>query len=121
MMKALIVDDNRQIADSLVQMLKFFDFDAQAAYGARAGLTALKNMTPTVVFLDLNMPGLTGFDVLTYLRREPRLANVPVVVVTSDDQPESAERAMKSGATAYVIKPVSLDMIEASLQSLGLI
>ena len=121
MMKALIVDDNRQIADSLAQMLMFFDIDAQTAYGARAGLNALKNMTPSVVFLDLNMPGLTGFDVLTYLRREPRLAEVPVIVVTSDDQPESAERAIESGAMAYVIKPVSLDILEASLQSLGLI
>lgn len=119
MRKALIVDDNRQIADSLAQMLTFFDFEAQATYGARAGLTALRNMIPSVVFLDLNMPGLTGFDVLSYLRREPRLSNVPVIVVTSDDQPESAERAMESGATAYVIKPVSLDVIEASLQSLG--
>jgi DNA-binding response OmpR family regulator len=121
MMKALVVDDNRQIADSLVQMLKFFDFESQAAYGARAALTALKNMTPSIVFLDLNMPGLTGFDVLSYLRREPRLAEVPVIVVTSDDQPESAERALESGATSYVIKPISLDVLEASLQSLDLL
>ena len=120
MMKALVVDDNRQIADSLVQMLKFFDFESQAAYGARAALTALKNMTPSIVFLDLNMPGLTGF-VLSYLRREPRLAEVPVIVVTSDDQPESAERALESGATSYVIKPISLDVLEASLQSLDLL
>jgi CheY-like chemotaxis protein len=121
MKKALIVDDNRQIADSLVQMLKFFDIDGQPAYGARAGLTALKSMTPSVVFLDLNMPGLTGYDVLSYLRREPRLRDVPVVVVTSDDQPESAERAMQSGATAYVIKPMSVDTLETTLASLELI
>ncbi|NIW45224.1 MAG: response regulator, partial [candidate division Zixibacteria bacterium] len=68
-------------------MLKFFDIEGQATYGARSALTTLKNMTPSVVFLDLNMPGLTGFDVLSYLRREPRLSQVPVIVVTSDDQP----------------------------------
>lgn len=120
MMKALVVDDSRQIADSLAQMLKFFDIEAQTAYGARAALTTLKNLTPSIVFLDLNMPGLTGFDVLSYLRREPRLHQVPVVVVTSDDQPESAERAMEAGATAYVIKPISIDVLEASLKSLDL-
>ena len=121
MRKALIVDDNRQIADSLAQMLTLFDFETQTAYGARAGLNALRSITPSVVFLDLNMPGLTGFDVLSYLKREPRLSKVPVIVVTSDDQPESAERAMQSGATAYVIKPASMDIIESTLQSLGLV
>ena len=121
MEKALIVDDNRQIADSLAQMLGFFDIEAQAAYGARAGLNALKDFKPMIVFLDLNMPGLTGFEVLSYLRREPHLEDVPVIVVTSDDQPESAERAMDSGATAYVIKPISLDVLESTLKTLDLI
>lgn len=122
-MKALIVDDNRQIADTLAQMLGFFNIDAQMAYGPRAALTALKDQgeTPSIVFLDLNMPGLTGFDVLAFLRREPRLEEVPVIVVTSDDQPESAQRAMQIGATAYVIKPITLDVLEASLKSMDLI
>ena len=121
MLNALIVDDSRQIADSMVNMLSFFDINAQPAYGARAGLNALKEMTPSIVFLDLNMPGLTGFEVLSYLRREPHLENVPVIVVTSDDQPESAEKAMEKGATAYVIKPMTLDVLESTLKSLGLI
>lgn len=122
-MKALIVDDNRQIADTLAQMLKFFNIDAQMAYGPRAALTALKDprIIPSIVFLDLNMPGLTGFDVLAFLRREPHLEEVPVVVVTSDDQPESAQRALQTGASAYVIKPVTLDVLEASLKSMDLI
>ena len=121
MVTALVIDDNRQIADSLVQMPGFFDIEAQVAYGARAGLGALGELIPSIVFLDLNMPGLTGFEVLSYLRREPRLENVPVIVVTSDDQPESADRAMKNGATAYVIKPITLDVLESSLKSLELI
>ncbi len=120
MVQALIIDDNRQIADSLAQMLGFFDIQAKTAYGARPALTALKEITPEIVFLDLNMPGLTGFDVLSFLRREPQLANVPVIVVTSDDQPESAERAMQHGATAYVIKPITLDVLEATLKSVDL-
>ncbi len=120
-MKALIVDDNRQIADSMVQMLAFFEMEGVAAYGARAGLNALKEFTPNIVFLDLNMPGLTGFEVLGFMRREPHLAEIPVIVVTSDDQPESADRAMQNGATAYVIKPITLDVLEAALKSLEMI
>lgn len=121
MIKALIVDDSRQIADSMAQMLGFFGIQGQTAYGARAGLNALKEITPSIVFLDLNMPGLTGFEVLSYLRREPRLQDVPVIVVTSDDQPESADRAMQNGATAYVIKPITLDVLEATLKTLDMV
>ena len=121
MEKILIVDDNRQIADTLAQMLDFFDFPVQMAYGARPALASLREFTPSIVFLDLNMPGLTGFDVLGFLRREPRLESVPVIVVTSDDQPESAERAMELGATAYVIKPISFDILEETLKNLGYI
>lgn len=121
MSKALVIDDNRQIADSLAKMLSFFEIESHIAYSARAGLTNLKSQTPSIVFLDLNMPGLTGFDILSYVKREPRLNQIPVVVVTSDDQPESAERAIKNGASAYIIKPATLDTIEAALKSLNVI
>jgi DNA-binding response OmpR family regulator len=55
------------------------------------------------------------------LKREPRLEEVPVIVVTSDDQPESAHRALEIGATAYVIKPISLDVLEETLKALELL
>jgi CheY-like chemotaxis protein len=121
MKKALIVDDNRQMADSLAQMLEFYNISSEITYGARAAITLLKDMTPSIVFLDLNMPGVTGFDVLGFLKREPKLSKVPVIVVTSDDQPESAQRAKDAGADAYIVKPVNLDELEESLKSLNLI
>jgi len=121
MKNALIVDDNRQMADSLAQMLEFYNISSEIAYGARAAMTLLNDLMPSIVFLDLNMPGVTGFDVLGFLKREPKLAKVPVIVVTSDDQPESAQRAKEAGADAYIIKPVNLDVLEESLKSLNLI
>ena len=62
------------------------------------------------------MPGVDGLEVLAYLRREPRLAPVPVVVITSDDQPETRKRVMKSGATEMLIKPATLDALEGALK-----
>lgn len=121
MEKALIVDDNRQMADSLAQMLEFYNIPTEIAYGARPAMAVLKDQTPSIVFLDLNMPGVTGFEVLGFLKREPQLAEVPVVVVTSDDQPESAQRAKEAGADAYIVKPVNLDVLEEALKSLNLI
>jgi two-component system chemotaxis response regulator CheY len=67
------------------------------------------------------MPGIDGFEVMAYLRREPRLAKVPMVVVTSDDQPETLARARKAGALDVIIKPASLESLENALRKAKLI
>ena len=112
MQKALIIDDNRAMADSMKQMLSLLSIDAQVAYGSRAGITALQETTPEMVFLDINMPGVSGFEVMAYLQREPRLESVPVIIVTSDDQEETLRKVNEAGAKGIVIKPVTVEAIE---------
>jgi len=113
---ALVIDDNKQTTEALVQMLKIWDIAARAAYGPSAALKILGELTPNIVFLDINMPGVDGFEVLAYLRREPRLAGVPVIIVTSDDQPETTQRAYAGGANAVVLKPVMVAILEDALR-----
>lgn len=118
---ALIIDDNKETADSLKQMLSLLVIDAEVAYSSRAGITILKERTPGVVLLDLNMPGVDGFEVLAYLQRDPRLENVPVIIVSSDDQPETIQKAKDAGAMGMVIKPASMEEIEKALKGAGLL
>jgi peroxiredoxin Q/BCP len=119
MKDALIIDDNRSTADALFQMLGLLGIHARVAYGSSAALGALAGFTPGVILLDITMPGIDGIEVLGFLRREPRLAGVPVVVITLDDQPETRERALKGGANAIIIKPATLDTLEEQLGNLG--
>lgn len=116
MKHALVIDDSRQSADTLCQMLSLFEIQAQPAYGARAAIFALREWTPDIVFLDIAMPGVDGFEVLAYLRREPRLANTPVIIVTADDAPETTSRALREGALKVIIKPASLEALEDALR-----
>ena len=116
MSTALIIDDNRQTADALHQMLDVLGIEARVAYGSSPAMEILQKMTPRLILLDINMPGVDGLEILSFLRREPRLAAVPVVVITSDDQPETRDRVMKDGATAMLIKPATLDRLEAALK-----
>lgn len=116
MQKALIIDDNRAMADSMKQMLSLLSIDAQVAYGSRAGIAALQDLTPKIVFLDINMPGVSGFEVMAYLQREPRLESVPVIIVTSDDQDETVTKVAEAEAKGMVIKPVTVEAIESALQ-----
>jgi PleD family two-component response regulator len=120
MSSPLVIDDNRQTADALCQMLKLFGFVPRQALGPRVAMTVLATEIPTFITLDLNMPGVDGFEVLGYLKREPRLTAVPVIVITSDDQPETASRATKLGAGALIVKPVMPDVLEATLRRIGL-
>jgi CheY-like chemotaxis protein len=118
MRKALVIDDNRQMAESLCQFLTLFDIHGEVAIGPRQAIPALHTLTPDIIFLDINMPGLSGHEVLGFVKREPRLENVPVVIVTSDDQPETAQRVKQAGAKAIIIKPVSIDVLEDVLNNL---
>lgn len=117
MTEGLIIDDNRQTADALNQMLEVLELKARVAYGSSPAMELLgKGFTPRFICLDINMPGVDGTEVLAFLRREPRLMNIPVVVITSDDQPETREKVMKLGATALIIKPATIDSLEEAFK-----
>lgn len=120
MISALVIDDNRQTADSLCDMLRLLEVDALPLYGARTAVLELSKQVPDVIFLDINMPGVSGYEVLSYVRRDPRLRDVPVFMVTSDDQPQTAERARKTGALLTIVKPVTVEAIENALKRIGL-
>jgi CheY-like chemotaxis protein len=121
MTTALVIDDNRQTADALCQMLSLLKVDATAAYGPRVALLSLRENPVDIIFLDISMPGLDGFEVLAFLRREPDLREVPVVVVTSDDQPETARRVRETGALKMILKPVTVEGLEKVLEQANLV
>jgi len=116
MISALVIDDSRETADSLCQMLSLLDVDAYAAYGPRAAIVSLMERMPEVIFLDINMPGVSGFEVLAYLRREPAYADIPTFVVTSDDQKQTIAEALHEGAREVIIKPVTFEALESALK-----
>jgi two-component system chemotaxis response regulator CheY len=117
MAEALVIDDNRTTADALSQMLSVLGFKTRVAYGSGAAMRLLAGgLTPTVICLDINMPGVKGTEILAYLRREPRLKPVPVFVITSDDQPETRREVMKLGANVMIVKPATIDALEDALR-----
>lgn len=121
-MEGLIIDDNRTTADALGQMLAVLGFKMRLAYGSNAAMSILgTGFTPRFICLDINMPGVNGTEILAYLRREPRLMSVPVFIITSDDQPETRRKVMKLGATAMLIKPATIDVLEDALKKARLL
>jgi CheY-like chemotaxis protein len=118
---ALVVDDNKQMADGLAKIIELLGVQVEVAYGARTGMQKLQKNAPDVIFLDVNMPGVDGFEVMAYFRRLPQLREIPVIIVTSDDQPETAQKAKNTGVLSLIVKPVSVENIENALRIAGVL
>jgi twitching motility two-component system response regulator PilH len=119
MKNVLVIDDSRATADTLVRILKALGYPTRVAYGSSAGMAILREETPDLVFLDINMPGVSGFEILKFMSREPRLAGVPVFIVSSEDQPETREQALREGARGFLTKPVMVESIDEALRTLA--
>jgi DNA-binding response OmpR family regulator len=105
--KILAVDDDPIMREFAGVYLSSPHATVQTAQDGRAALDCLASGSYDIVLLDIDMPGLTGFDVLQRLRQRPETADLPVIVVTGREDIESIDRAYQLGATSFVSKPVN--------------
>lgn len=114
----LVVDDSAMARKMLIKSLPpEWDVNiSQAANGIEA-MAAYREGKAAVMFLDLNMPEMDGYQVLEALRKEDM--NSMVVVVSADIQPIAQERVMSMGAIAFIKKPISFDVLNAVLKEYG--
>src|SRR5579859_7016924 len=116
--RVLVVDDSVTIRQTLDHMLRRGGFDVQVA---RDGIEAMEMMLvslPRVVVLDIEMPHLDGFEVLSILRRSPQFSDVRVVMLTSRAADKHKEHALRLGAQAYLIKPCPQETLLETVRSL---
>ncbi len=111
----LVVEDDHRAAQSLAAMIGVLGHTVGIAYGPRMALKQLQEVIPDVIFLDWNMPGINGLEVLRFLRRDPYTREVPVVLVSANDAEEDIQKALQAGADHYIVKPPTIEEIEAVL------
>jgi signal transduction histidine kinase/DNA-binding response OmpR family regulator len=113
----LIVDDDAQAAELIANMLRSAGLSVCIAGDARAALALAEQEAPCAITLDLHMPGIDGWALLTQLKRSPATARIPVIVCSVIDE---TSRALVLGATDYLVKPIAADALLRSLESIGL-
>ncbi|MDR5759992.1 PAS domain S-box protein [Caballeronia sp. LZ035] len=113
----LVVDDNRDSADSMTLLVDMLGHRARPAYDGSEALAAFGTERPQVVLLDLSMPGLTGFDVIRRMRDEG--ARVVVAAMTGLGSDEDRARTRAAGFDAHLVKPVDLPELERVLALAG--
>jgi signal transduction histidine kinase len=104
--RVVIIDDNRDAARTMSMLVDELGGSARAAYDAASGLEAVQEFRPDIVFLDIGMPGMDGYEACRRIRRQPSDRHVVVVAVTGWGQPQDRQRALEAGFDAHLTKPV---------------
>ena len=115
--RILVVDDNRLNRMKLGHSLQQEGHTSAMAEDGRQALAMLAEQQFDVVLLDLIMPDLDGFQVLEQMKRDSRLREVPVIVISALDDMDSILRCIEMGATDYLPKPFDLGLLRARLNA----
>jgi len=115
-LRLLVVDDNRDAADTLAALLSVMGHDVAVAHDGYQALRMLDGLRPQAVFLDIGMPGMSGFEVAENVRRELRHDGVMLVALTGWGGADDRARTAQAGFDAHLTKPATMAAIEAVLR-----
>lgn len=113
----LVIDDDAQVRALVAAILESEGYEVRGATGGVEGLTLADTEPPDVVLLDLQMPGMNGYEVCRVLRQGPKTRRIPVVMVTASDDPHLNREAYAAGAHACVPKPFRKEGLIAIIQA----
>lgn len=113
--RVLLIDDNIDAAESLAQLLSLSGHDARTAGDGVQGIRLATDFRPEVVFCDLGLPGMSGYEVAKELRSLPFGREMILAALTGYGQPGDRERTARAGFDAHLVKPVDPAVIESFL------
>jgi two-component system CheB/CheR fusion protein len=116
--RILVVDDNSDLADSLAMLLRLEGHEVEIACSALGTFEAVQRMRPEVVFLDIGLPQIDGYEIASRLRADPGAKRVHLIALTGYGQEHDRERAREAGFAAHLVKPADIEVVNQILTSL---
>ena len=111
-----IVDDDEEMSRAIGLMLKLLECEVVTFFNVRsAAQNFAAGKKPDLIILDLNMPEISGIDMIEFLRRRPDTKNLPIVMLSSEAADSVVDRALKLGADSYIMKPVTIEELEKAM------
>ena len=111
-----IIDDDEEMSRAVGLMLNLLDCDTSSFLSVRSAVQRLlSGKIPDLLFLDINLPEVSGFEMLEFLRRRPEWKNLPIVILSSEAADVVVDRALELGADSYVMKPVTIEELEKAM------
>lgn len=116
MKQVWVIDHDEEMNRAVGLMLKLLDCEVAAFYNVRsAAQTLLIGKRPDLIILDINIPEVSGLDMVEFLRRRPESKNIPIVMLSSEAADTIVDKALELGADSYVRKPITLPELEKAM------
>ena len=110
----MIIEDEPDAAEMFAEMMRVNGFRVLKMFSSAPAIPMITQEKPDVIILDIMMPDISGLEVLRYMRREPELLSIPVIVVSAKSMPSDIRTGLEAGASMYLTKPVGfLDLKQA--------
>jgi CheY-like chemotaxis protein len=116
--RVLIVDDNKDVADSLGQWIRSYGFEVKVVYSGSDAIAETSVFQPDMVLLDIGMPGLDGYQTVSQIRRQRLDVHLIVVAVTAWSDDDHKRQAYDSGFDLHIAKPMRQETLEELLSLL---
>jgi two-component system chemotaxis response regulator CheY len=118
MRQVWVVDDDEEMNRAIGLMLKVLDCEVISFHNARsAAQKLLTSKAPQLLILDINMPEMSGLDLLEFLRRRREWKELPIVMLSSESADSTMDKAFQLGADAYIMKPVTIEELEKAMET----
>jgi len=104
MEKILLIEDEELIIRLLSKKLAAIGYDVSLAMNGEEGLEKIKQIVPDLVLLDIVMPRMGGFEVMAEMKKDEKIAGIPVIIISNSGQPLELERAKDLGAVDWLVK-----------------
>lgn len=115
----LIVEDNRDGADTLAMLLKMMNHDVHVAYNGADAIKSLQSILPDIVLLDIGLPAMNGYEVAAKIRQIPGFTKTVLVAMTGYGQDEDRQKSHGAGFNCHLVKPVEPAVLRQLFESLG--
>ena len=118
--RLLVVDDNRDAAESMSMLLEMWGHEVAFAYDGPSALQTAERLQPQAVFLDIGLPGMDGYEVAARLRALPQAREAVLIAITGYGQEDDRLRSRRAGIDHHLVKPVAPDALRNLIDSLQL-
>ncbi len=113
--KIVIIEDEPDTAEMYAEMMRISGYEVVKFFGGSSAVAQIADQKPSAVVLDLMMPDISGLEVLQYMKAEPNLSDIPVIIVSAKTLPTDIEEGLKAGASVYLTKPVSFSDLKKAI------
>lgn len=113
----MIIEDETDAAEMFAEMMRVNGFRVIKMFSSAPAISLIAQERPDLIILDVMMPDISGLEVLRYMRRDPHLEKIPVIIVSAKSMPNDIKIGMEAGASMYLTKPVGFLELKQAVEN----